>query len=179
VTLLLRSSNHRTNEKRPALWPVAVERVSAPLERQSHWFKVALPSKTAVPLVFDLARRRDLLRRADTLFDSNSKSKVTSRTGDGTQIKSNCHNDLQTSSGLSLEGRGGLTFRCVLISYLVIPSNGKLLLHRLRPWLATVFHCWGRRSGCIMHQPFPPATRSESRRSSVCGSPRLGATQSQ
>jgi hypothetical protein len=53
--------------------------VSALLERQSHWFKVALPGKTAVPLVFDLARRRDLLRRADTLLDSNSVSKVTSR----------------------------------------------------------------------------------------------------
>jgi hypothetical protein len=31
------------------------KKMSAPLERQSHWFKVALPSKTAVPLVFDLA----------------------------------------------------------------------------------------------------------------------------
>ena len=64
------------NEKRPAVSPV-VHKMSAPLERQSHWFKVALPSKTAVPLVFDLAQRRDLLRRADTPFDCNSKSKVT------------------------------------------------------------------------------------------------------
>ena len=68
------------NEKRPAVSPV-VHKMSAPLERQSHWFKVALPSKTAVPLVFDLAQRRDLLRRADTPFDCNSKSKVTSRLG--------------------------------------------------------------------------------------------------
>src|SRR3954454_12948041 len=113
--------------------------MSALLERQSHWFKVALPNKTAVPLVFDLAQRRDLLRRADTPFDCNSKSKVTLVATNWCGRKIFCSNDLQASSEEYPANPISPSMRCVLISYLVVPSNGRPLLHPLRPNEGTVF----------------------------------------
>jgi len=105
-----------------------LEKVSALLERQSHWFKVALPSKTAVPLVFDLARRRDLLRRADTQLDSNSVSKVTSIKVVFLKPNTFIINLLQRVKNHSSKTISGNSLACVLISYLRVPPSGKRIL---------------------------------------------------